>query len=115
MRSEASVRQLPQRLLPVHRRTVPGQHARPVPVVAFAREGHGGTCPLGARPARRRQDRSQEGNQQDQERIRKMNEPFDIYTHNVCGEGNGDIPDWMFYAICALPYVLLALDFLGGK
>ena len=44
-----------------------------------------------------------------------MNEPFDIYTHNVCGEGNGDIPSWMFYAICALPYVLLALDFLVGK
>ena len=31
------------------------------------------------------------------------------------GEGNGDIPSWMFYAICTLPYVLLALDFLGGK
>ena len=43
-----------------------------------------------------------------------MNEPFDIYTHNVRGEGNGDTPSWMFYAICALPYVLLALDFLGG-
>ena len=43
-----------------------------------------------------------------------MNDPFDIYTHNVCGEGNGDIPSWMFYAICALPFVLLALDFLGG-
>ncbi len=44
-----------------------------------------------------------------------MNEPFDIYTNNVCGEGNGDIPSWMCYAICALPYVLLALDLLGGK
>ena len=27
-----------------------------------------------------------------------MNKPFDIYTHNVCGEGNGDIPSWMCYA-----------------
>ena len=42
-----------------------------------------------------------------------MNEPFDIYTNTVCTCG-GDIPDWMFYAICALPFVLLALDFLGG-
>lgn len=34
--------------------------------------------------------------------------------HTVCGEGNGDIPDWMFYAICALPFALLLLDVLGG-
>ena len=39
--------------------------------------------------------------------------PFDIYTHTVC-ESNGDIPDWMFYGICALPFVLLLLDVLGG-
>ena len=40
--------------------------------------------------------------------------PFDLYTHTVCGDGNGDIPDWMFYAICALTYVLLALGAIGG-
>ena len=39
--------------------------------------------------------------------------PFDIYTHTVC-ESAGDIPDWMFYAICALPFALLLLDVLGG-
>ena len=43
-----------------------------------------------------------------------MKDPFDIYTHTVCACG-GDIPDWMFYAICALPFVLIAIDFLGGK
>ena len=37
--------------------------------------------------------------------------PFDIYTHTVCG-ASGDIPDWLFYALCALPYILIALDFL---
>ena len=40
-----------------------------------------------------------------------MNIPFTLTVH----EDVGDIPSWMFYAICALPYVLLALDFLGGK
>ncbi len=39
--------------------------------------------------------------------------PFDIYTHTVCAS-NGDIPDWMFYVLCALPFVLLLLDVLGG-
>ena len=41
-----------------------------------------------------------------------MNDPFDIYTHTVCAS-NGDIPDWMFYALCALPFVLVLLDFIG--
>lgn len=39
--------------------------------------------------------------------------PFDLYTHTVCGEGNGDIPDWMFYALCALLYVLLIIGIIG--
>ncbi len=39
--------------------------------------------------------------------------PFDLYTHNVCGDGNGDIPDWMFYALCALPYILLIIGIIG--
>ena len=39
--------------------------------------------------------------------------PFDLYTHNVCGDGNGDIPGWMFYAICALPYVLIVIGIIG--
>ena len=43
-----------------------------------------------------------------------MNSPF-TYTPTICESAGGDIPSWMFYAICALPYVLLALDFLGGK
>ena len=38
--------------------------------------------------------------------------PFAIYTHTVC-ESNGDIPDWMFYALCALPYVLLIIGIIG--
>ena len=40
-----------------------------------------------------------------------MNE---LYTHTICESGD-DIPGWMFYAICALPFVLLALDFLGAR
>ena len=40
--------------------------------------------------------------------------PFDLYTLNVCGDGNGDIPGWLALAICALPFVLLLLDVLGG-
>ena len=28
-----------------------------------------------------------------------MNE---LYTNTICGAG-GDIPDWLFYALCALP------------
>ena len=39
--------------------------------------------------------------------------PFDIYTHTVC-ESGGDTPGWMFYAICALPYVLLFVGIIGG-
>ena len=38
--------------------------------------------------------------------------PFDIYTHTVCGASGDVIPDWLFYALCALPFVLIALDFL---
>ena len=41
-----------------------------------------------------------------------MNTPFDLYTHTVC-ESNGDIPSWMFYAICALPYILLIIGIIG--
>ena len=37
--------------------------------------------------------------------------PFNIYTHTVCNT-DGDMPDWMFYAVCALPLILLAIDFL---
>ena len=36
----------------------------------------------------------------------------DLYTHTIC-EGGGDIPDWMFYAICALPYILLIIGIIG--
>lgn len=39
--------------------------------------------------------------------------PLDLCTTTICAS-NGDIPGWMSYAICALPFVLLALDFLGG-
>ena len=39
--------------------------------------------------------------------------PFDLYTLDVCGSGV-DIPGWMALAICALPFVLLALDAIGG-
>ena len=42
-----------------------------------------------------------------------MNNPFDLYTHTVCAS-NGDIPNWMFYALCALPYVLLIVGIIGG-
>ena len=38
--------------------------------------------------------------------------PFDLYTLNVCN-GGGDVPDWFFYAVCALPYLLLALGCIG--
>lgn len=109
MRCEASVRQLPKRLLPVHRRPMPGQHARPVSAVAFAREGHGRADPLGARPARRGHDRKEEGNRQNQERIQTMNIPFTLTVH----EDIGDIPSWMFFALCALPYVLLIIGIIG--
>ena len=39
--------------------------------------------------------------------------PFDLYTHTVCEGGNGDIPGWMFLAICALPYVLIVIGIIG--
>ena len=38
-----------------------------------------------------------------------------IFTHTICENGDGDIPDWMFYAVCALPFILLTLDALGGR
>jgi hypothetical protein len=38
----------------------------------------------------------------------------DLYTNTIC-ESGGDIPDWMFYAVCALPFVLVLLDFLGAR
>ena len=38
----------------------------------------------------------------------------DLYTNTIC-ESCGDIPDWMFYAVCALPFVLVLLDFLGAR
>ncbi len=37
-----------------------------------------------------------------------MNTPF---TQTIC-ESVGDIPSWMFYAICALPFVLVILGAL---
>ena len=43
-----------------------------------------------------------------------MENPFDLYTHTVY-KCNGDIPSWMFYAICALPFALVLLDFLGAR
>ena len=39
--------------------------------------------------------------------------PFALYTNTIC-ESNGDIPGWMFYAICALPLVLVLIDIMGG-
>ena len=48
------------------------------------------------------------------ERSQAVINPNDLYTHTIC-EGGGDIPGWMVYAICALPYVLVLLDFLGGR
>ena len=38
--------------------------------------------------------------------------PFGIYTHTVC-ESNGDVPDWFFYAVCALPFALVILGCIG--
>ena len=40
--------------------------------------------------------------------------PFDLYTNTIC-DGNGDIPGWLAIAICALPFILFALDALGGR
>ena len=39
-----------------------------------------------------------------------MNSPF-TYTPP---EIEGDIPGWMFFSLCALPYVLIAIDIIGG-
>lgn len=38
--------------------------------------------------------------------------PFDIYTHTVCASNGDEIPGWLFCAICALPFVLIAIDIL---
>lgn len=38
--------------------------------------------------------------------------PLALYTNTIC-ESNGDIPGWMFYALCALPYVLLIIGIIG--
>ncbi len=35
-----------------------------------------------------------------------------LYTNTIC-ESGGDIPDWMFYALCALPYILLIIGIIG--
>lgn len=40
-----------------------------------------------------------------------MNE---IFTNTICENGDGDLPGWMFYFICALPFLLVLLDILGG-
>lgn len=42
-----------------------------------------------------------------------MNAPF-TYTPTICESCDCDIPSWMFFALCALPYVLLAIDIIGG-
>lgn len=39
--------------------------------------------------------------------------PQSLYTHTVCESGD-DIPGWMFWAILALPFVLLVIDVIGG-
>jgi len=38
--------------------------------------------------------------------------PHDLCTPTVC-ESNGDVPDWFFYAVCALPFALLILGCIG--
>ena len=38
-----------------------------------------------------------------------MNTPFTLTVH----EDVGDIPSWMFYALCALPYILLIIGIIG--
>ena len=37
----------------------------------------------------------------------------ELYTNTICEDGDGDTPGWMFYSICALPYLLVLFDFLG--
>ena len=41
-----------------------------------------------------------------------MNSPFTYTPPEI--EGDGDIPGWMFFSLCALPYVLIAIDIIGG-
>ena len=38
-----------------------------------------------------------------------MNE---IFTHTVSDSDRDAVPSWLFYSICALPYVLILLDIL---
>ena len=38
-----------------------------------------------------------------------MNE---IFTHTVCDSDLDSAPSWLFFSICALPYVLILLDIL---
>lgn len=38
--------------------------------------------------------------------------PHNLYSPTVCAS-NGDVPDWFFYAVCALPFVLLVLGCIG--
>lgn len=38
-----------------------------------------------------------------------MNTPFTLTVSEV----GGDIPSWMFYAICALPYILLIIGIIA--
>ena len=40
-----------------------------------------------------------------------MNE---IFTNTICENGDGGLPGWMFCTICALPFLLVLLDILGG-
>ena len=41
-----------------------------------------------------------------------VNAPWDMFCSPAVSGAGGDIPSWLFYALCALPYVLIALDFL---
>ncbi|MBQ6339025.1 MAG: hypothetical protein IJI36_07775 [Kiritimatiellae bacterium] len=41
-----------------------------------------------------------------------VNAPWGMFCGPAASDGGGDIPDWLFYALCALPFVLIALDFL---
>ena len=38
-----------------------------------------------------------------------MNE---IFTHTVCDSDHDAVPGWLFFSICAIPYVLILLDIL---
>ncbi len=35
-----------------------------------------------------------------------------LYTNTICESGDGDIPGWLFCAICALTYVFILIDCL---